>query len=107
MATVDSAVPDASSTARSTARLGTPPVPTISRDVRVWPASRQEPAVSPGRPGSGAAGPRNVPLGICVAVMSSSLHRGDDLDLVAIAQDRAGPAPARQHLAVDRGGDAG
>ena len=52
MATVLTAVPEAASTRPSTSRLGTPPVPTMSRELSSRPPSSQ---VSPGS--AWAAGP--------------------------------------------------
>src|ERR1700722_18021422 len=96
MATVASAVPEASSTRRSTSRLGTPPVPRMSREARSRPASTQ-----------GSAGVHGTGwLSTSESFISPSLHGRDDLDLVAVAQQRGGPGTTRQHVAVERGGDA-
>src|SRR5205823_13961269 len=104
IATVVTAVPEASSTRLSTSRLGAPPVPTMSREPRVRPASTHgSPANWPA--GAAVGGPAAASFCTFVPVMSSSLHGRDDLDLVAAAEQPRRPGTARDDLAVDGGRD--
>src|ERR1700677_2761010 len=95
MATVVSAVAEASSTCLSTSRLCTPPVPRMSRELSSWPASTH------------GSSPAAVWLSRSASVTSSSLYGRDDLDLVAVSKQRHGPRTTRHDLTVDGGGDAG
>src|SRR5580692_7612696 len=95
MATVVRSVPEAASTRRSTSRLGTPPVPRISRELSSWPASSHGFAPSADR------------LTCPVSLMSSSLHGRDDLYLVAVPQQRDVPRATWHDVTVDGGRDAG
>ena len=83
IATVVSSVPEASSAASITSRLGAPPVPMISREPNDRPAMQS----------------RSSPC-------SATLHRRDDLHPGALAEHGVGlPAP-RHDLAVDGDRDA-
>src|SRR5215472_13141007 len=88
IATVVSSVPEAASARPSTSRLGLPPVPMIRREPNFSPASDS---------GSSVSG----------SAMSASLHRGEDLDLIAVREPDLRPGHAAHDVAVDRYRDAG
>ena len=96
MATVVSSVPEASSAASITSRLGAPPVPMISREPKLRPAMTS---------GSAGTGCETVPVLATRPVASATLHRGEDLDPGAVAQPVSACRRAARR-AVDGDGDA-
>src|SRR5687768_4713837 len=89
MATVVNSVPDASSAASITSRLGAPPVPMINLELNSWPAMIR--------------GSASLSASESVAErMSTTLHRRHDLHSRAFCQFRVGVLASGDHLPVHR-----
>src|SRR5690606_15525274 len=102
IATVVSAVPDATSASSSVSRFAAPPVPMTRRDPTAVPATTSGSAPA----GSVAAGRDAGERSVVTVSSSAALDGGHDLDAVTGCDDGARPRAARHDGVAHGDGDA-